>query len=545
MARVPTLIAATLLVTPVLGQRRGFPPVPVPPGNTITAEKVQLGKALFYEEQLSSTGTMACATCHVLERGGSDPRSSAPDSIHPGRDGMFRTRDDIHGSRGVVGNERDGHYRATQYFSLGEQVTTRKAPSVINAAYARSLFWDGRASETFRDPLTNGVLLPDRGALESQSVAPPMSDVEMAHFGQSWSDVVGRLRNAKPLALAASVPASLAAFLGNRSYPELFRLAFGTSDITPARFAMAVATYERTLISNGSRVDDFLRGNQNALTPQERRGHDLFTSRRTDCVACHGGPLQTDDRFHYTGVTAQGDDLGRFNVTHDPRDRGAMRTPSVRNVGLRAPYFHDGSARTLRDVVDFYDRGGDFGAPNKDRRIRPLRLSRDEKDALVAFLQAFTDPRVAAGQAPFDRPTLYSQSPRVPRHYGAGTAGSLNIVPAFIAHEPASLGNTAMTLGIDRGHGGSPALLALDVRPSVPGVNLLGVRVHLGLSGALTVLPAIVLHGNGPGAGWGSLVLAIPNQPVLRGATVYAQWLTLDTGLRAYAATDAVALTLF
>jgi cytochrome c peroxidase len=285
----------------------GLPPVPVPPGNPITPNKTLLGKALFFEEQVSATHTVACATCHGIRTGGgSDPRSLFPGSTHPGVDGLFGTRDDIRGSRGVIGKEPSGPYRATPFFGLAEQVTGRRAMTVVNAAFVPEAFWDGRARNAFVDPLTQAVVLPDRAALESQAVGPPLNTVEMAHFGQTWSDVVDRLTGATPLALASNVPAALAQFVANRGYPELFGMAFGTPDITPVRIAMAIATYERTLLAGQSPFDDFRAGNQNALTPQQQRGQQLFFSPQNACGQCHGGPLLTDNRFFYTGCSPSG-----------------------------------------------------------------------------------------------------------------------------------------------------------------------------------------------------------------------------------------------
>src|SRR6185295_10798056 len=131
-----------------------------------------------------------------------------------------------------------------------------------------------------------------------------------------------------------------------------------------------------------------------ALTALEQQGLQIFNGIGR-CNACHGGPFQTDNNFHYTGVRPQFEDLGRFNVTANPGDRGAMKTPGLRNVGLRAPYFRNGRMNTLSDVIDFYDRGGDFNAPNKPPTIAPIGLTAQQKSALLAFLtRPLTDPRV-------------------------------------------------------------------------------------------------------------------------------------------------------
>jgi cytochrome c peroxidase len=517
----------------------------VPTGNPVTTAKVQLGKALFFEEQISADRRMACATCHVMERGSSDPRASDPLSVHPGADGRFATRDDVRGSLGLVAREADGRYRKDAVFGLRPQVTDRRAMPVINAAFARELFWDGRSRGDLVDPVTRRVALTGPVALEVQALVPLASTIEMAHFGQRWSDVVDRLKAARPLALATQLPAALASFVGQHGYPELFRQAFGTNEITAVRIAMALATYQRTLISDRSRADDFLRGNRQALTAQEARGEQIFRSPQAACVACHGGPLGTDNRFHYTGVADPNADHGLEAVTRNPQDRGRMRTPSVRNVALRAPYFHDGSAPDLAAVVEFYDRGGNFNAPNKDLRIRPLRLSAADKVALVAFLQAWTDPRVAAAQAPFDRPRLWSEGPLQAQGFGAGTAGPGNFLPQLIAAEPALLGSTSMTLGLDRAVGGGVGLLAFDPTPSVNGFRFLGMQIHLGLSSALLLLPPSILPGNAAGEGWSSWPLPLPSDPKLSGLTLHAQSFVLDVNTLRFSATAGSSLPLF
>ena len=542
MHQTSFVVAIALSLTSMV-VAQGLPPVPVPAGNPITQSKVMLGKALFFEEQMSATHTVACATCHDLVRGGgSDVRAAGPGSVHPGLDGQFGTRDDIVGSRGVPGKLADGHYRATA-FGLADQVTGRRSMPVINAAYVVSAFWDGRASSTFRDPLTQAVLLNGNAALESQAAGPPMSDVEMGHFGQAWSDVVARLSRAQPLLLATNIAAPLLQFIAGRSYADLFALAFGSPDITPARIAMAIATYERTLLSDQSPWDDFQRGVPNALTPQQDRGRQLFFNGQTECSDCHGGALLSVNQFFYTGVAPQNEDLGRFTVTNNNADRGRMRAPTLRNVALRAPFFHNGSARTLREVVDFYARGGNFNANNRDGRIRGFGMSSTDRDALAAFLGAFTDPRVAAGQPPFDRPTLYAESNRGAAPYGHATIGSGGFTPGLIAIEPPHVGHATFALGLDRAYGGAAALLVLDATPNLAGQSLFGADVFLSLSSSAIYL-ATPTAGAGAGQGSASHVLSIPANIDLRGASLYAQWFVIDPGVSGLAATAAVGLTI-
>lgn len=499
-------------------------PPPQPPGNAITPSKANLGKSLFWDEQLSSTLTVACATCHMPETGGTDPRSIPGNflSTNPGPDGRFGTPDDITGSIGVPLTQADGHYLRDVIFRLDEQVGTRKAPVAINAGYSRNLFWDGRALEEFRDPLTNAVILQRGASLESQAASPPLNSTEMAHVGRDWNEIAQRVRPSSPLALAQDIPADLESWINGRPYDALFAEAFGTPEVTPARIIMAIATYERTLFTDQTPFDDFLDG-VGQLPPQEEQGRQLFIQFR--CNECHAGPLTSDDLFHNTGVRPPGEDLGRFNVTGDPQDRGRFKTPTLRNVELRAPYFHNGEMRTLEDVVDFYNRGGDFSSPNKDPRIRPLNMNSQQRSALLAFLRRpLTDARVASALPPFDHPTLNSDSGRGAEQVGVGRAGSGGFVPRLIAIEPPILGNGRFAVAIDAGRGGAGAIFVMD---KVDPLERFGApRVTLAPTGLIT--RSVTLDGAGPGDGSGSVVLSIPDQQDLDGVVLFGRWFVLD-----------------
>ncbi|MFN0008749.1 MAG: cytochrome-c peroxidase [Planctomycetota bacterium] len=508
------------------------PPPPPPPGNPQSPAKIQLGKLLFWDEQLSSTGTMACASCHVPERGGSDPRTdpALASSVNPGPDGLFGTPDDVRGSPGIVRSLTTGHYELSALFGLAPQVTGRKAPSSINAAYAPLLFWDGRAAGTFRDPVTNAIVLNAGAALESQAVAPLVSDVEMAHADRDWNQIVARVEESVPLRLSPSVPASLTTFVNGRDYPQIFQEAFGTPGVTPSRIAMAIASYERTQFSNQTPIDQFFGGNQGALTQLELQGQQVFISQQASCVTCHTGNLFTNQAFFYIGVRPQNEDLGRFAVTGNPADRGAMRVPSLRNVELRAPYFHNGSMATLEDVIDFYDRGGDFDAPNLPPTIRPLGLSAQQKTALAAFLRRpLTDARVASAQPPFDHPALYAGSAREPQVLGAATPGSGGFEPRTIALAPPAIGNGQFTVGVEKGLGGALAVLVLD-RTGAAGRPFGSRNLLLARHRAERTVTVLSLSGTGPGNGWGSVVLDIPGDPALVGAQMIGQWIVRDPG---------------
>ncbi len=512
-------------------------PPPAPAGNPVTAAKASLGKTLFWDEQMSSTLTVSCGTCHRPAAGGSDPRTIVNNarSRNPGFDNVFNTPDDVFGSPGVPLNNLDGTYSPSNSFGFNEQVTPRKAPSYLNAGLAfNGSFWDGRASNTFRDPLTNQVLLPDWASYESQILFPPINSGEMGHGDRNWTQVANQIASAKPLALAANIPPSLAEWINERTYPELFEEAFGTPEVTPARIAMAIATHERALFTDRAPLDRYASAIE-PLTAQEDRGREVFV--QVNCSFCHGGPLLSDQNFHNIGVRPQSEDRGRGAFTGNANDNGRFKTPTLRNVELRAPYMHNGRFQTLEEVVEFYNRGGDFNAPNKDPRVRPLNLSNEQKSDLVAFMKRpMTDSRVAAELPPFDRPQLYSESTRVPQIIGTGRAGTNGIVPKVTAIEPPILGNPSFTVGVSSALGNAQAVLVIDSND--PGVG--------------AVIPAtgsfarLAVNLSGTGNGFGSVSLAIPNNPALVGQTFYGRWYVMDAGAASgFAVSQAFRFTIF
>ena len=503
-----------------------LPPPPVPPGNPITLAKVNLGKTLFWDEQLSSSRTVACGTCHRAETGGSDPRSvnGAVAATNPGPDGVLGNADDLTGSPGVVQAVAGGAYEWATFFGLTPQVTSRHAPSHINAAYAPNTFWDGRAQGQFNDPVGGATILNAGGALENQASGPPVSSAEMGHLGRDWTNAAARIAAVKPLALAAFIPADLKTWIADRDYAALFDEAFGTPAVTAARIALAIATYERTLVSNRAKIDSVIAGTA-TLTPQETQGQNIFIA--SGCNGCHAGALFSDNQFHYIGVRPASDDPGRFAVTGAPGDLGAMKTPSLRNVGLRSSYFHTGRFRALEDVVAFYNRGGDFTAPNKPPVIRPLGLNPQQQAALVAFLRnVLTDPRVRDASAPFDRPSLYTDAELVPVVSGAGVPGSAGAEPVPVALEPALSGNPEFTVGVHGGLGGATARLVIDF--SEPAPSGAGQPPEAGPASTPFAEILTTLQGSGAGNGWGSATLAIPTDAALIGQTLHGRWFVTD-----------------
>ena len=515
------------------GATTGLNPPPAPAGNAVTATKAALGKALFWDEQLSSTRTVACGTCHIARGGGSDPRTliNGASARHPGADNIFGTPDDILGSPGVPLALANGSYEMSAAFGLREQVTKRRSMPHINSGYPNLLFWEGRASDTFRDPLTNAVVINNGAALESQSLEPPVSNVEMGHTARNWNDLAARVVAVKPLALAPSMPAALAAWMGERTYPELFNEAFGTPDVTPARIVMALATYERTLYSDRAPVDRL------DLTAEEMRGRQVFNA--NDCNDCHAAPLFGSNQLQNTGVRPSSEDTGRFAVTTNQNDLGRFRAVSLRNVELRAPYMHNGRFNTLEEVVEFYNRGGDFPGANTNRNeVRPRNLSAQQKADLVSFLKRpLTDPRVAAELPPFDRPQLYAESMRVPQIVGAGVAAANGQVPQAVALEPPLLGNPRFTVGVANATGGATATLVIDKDDPGASANI--------PASASFARASLLLSGTGAGNGFGSVGLAIPNNPALLGATLYGRWYIQESNAAGISVTPAFKFTVF
>jgi cytochrome c peroxidase len=287
--------------------------LPVPWDNPLTAARVELGRRLFFDRRLSRDGRLACASCHRPEHAFADDR---PVSI-----------------------------------GIGGRAGRRNAPSLLNRAYARALFWDGRTA-----------------SLEEQALGPLINEREL---GNTFSEIERRLG-------------------ADAAYRAAFRSAFDDDEISGRRIAQALASFERTLLSGDSAADRFELGDRNALSPAAARGRALFRG-QARCHLCHDGPLFTDDRFHNTGVSwgREPFDLGRFEVTGLDADRGAFRTPSLRDVARTAPYMHDGSITSLTAVVEFYDRGGNAN-PLIDDLIRPLGLTAAGQRDLVAFLEALT-----------------------------------------------------------------------------------------------------------------------------------------------------------
>jgi cytochrome c peroxidase len=353
-----------------------FPVVQVPAGNPMTAEKIRLGQALFYEEQLSSDDSMACGTCHQPDAGGGDPRAGAR---APGLDKKLQTRDDEFGSPGMFLQDPKGNRLAHALFGLERQVTQRNPPTVLGAAFFNTQFWDSRALPTFKN-LAGEVVLEEYASLESQAVGPMISSVEMGHDGRTWEELTAKLTAARPLVFASDVPKALSEFVGDEStYGPLFEKAFGSPDVTRERIAMAIASYERTLVPDQTPWD------LGTMTPRQQHGFEVFMHDRK-CDICH-----TSDNRMFTD--------GARRTVSLPFHGRPVKTPTLRNVGLRKRFMSGGQFDDLADVIAHYESVDFIHFDDDEQRV-----------ALIDFIaNALTDPRAANREAPFDRPTLRSE----------------------------------------------------------------------------------------------------------------------------------------
>lgn len=297
----------------------------VPKENPLTEAKLKLGKRLYFEKALSIDNTLSCASCHVPEKGFADPNQF---------------------SIGVKG-----------------QKGTRQAPTIINRAFSRKQFWDGRAA-----------------SLEEQALGPMTNPIEMGH------------PNTKSVATRLEKDAHYVA-----AFKEAFPAEGGAiNDVTIGR---ALASFERTIMSGNSPYDRFTQlKEQTAMSEAAQRGYHLFLG-KANCASCHVGFNFTDESYHNLGlgVNAKRPDLGRYAVSKLDGHQGAFKTPTLREIANTAPYMNDGSLKTLEEVIEFYDKGC---RDNKwlSAKIKPLGLTVQEKQDLVEFLKALSGEVVWYGK---------------------------------------------------------------------------------------------------------------------------------------------------
>jgi len=518
-----SVVSAAAVMLLAAGAMAQLGPVPVPPANQITEAKRVLGKALFWDEQLSSDNTMACGTCHTT-RGGSDLRNARMAGV----DGVLNTADDVFGSPGMNLADSANNFKPDAVFGFGKQITSRNSMSFLMAAYAPQTFWDGRGTSRFVDPVTGQQVIANGGGLESQAAGPPTNDTEMAHEQRNWGEITVKLADSRPLAAANAIPADVAAVLTNTTkYPALFAAAFGTPTITASRVAMAIATYERTTIPNDTPWDRFIAGQQNALTQGQIAGLQTFNA---NCAVCHvttNGQF-TGNGFRNVGLRPPAEDLGFQLTTGNANDRGKFKVPSLRNVGLRTRLMHNGqfvsvaNTTAIQAAVRFYVRAPG-AAPqfpdNRDPAMNAINFPPQAEPGLVDFLtNGLTDARVANQTFPFDQPSLASQRASArPTILPGGTPGTGGVVPQVLAVDPSFVGNDDFRIGVTGGLGGATARVLVSMDPPVNGRLMTGTESEF-----------MTLGGTGSGNGFGTLRSPIGANGVLNGRVMFYQWIITD-----------------
>jgi cytochrome c peroxidase len=298
-------------VTPEMPVPSGLPAIPWPEDNPYSPARAELGKILFFDGRLSSNGIVSCAFCH----------------------------------------EADHAFAGSTAFSKGVtgEPDPRHTPTLINRAWGKSQFWDGRAP-----------------TLESQVIVPVTNPIEM---GMTIEGVVQRIQ-------------------GIKGYAPLFAAAFGDRTISFDRFSKAIATFERTIVSGNSPYDRYVAGDKSALTKQQKAGLDFF-NRKGECAECHAGPNFTTEKFANLGIGMdhENPDPGRAVVTKRRGDFGKFKISTLRDLAHRAPYMHDGRFKTLGEVLDLYAKGG-LPNPHLDTRLTPFYLDDQTKRDLLAFLDS-------------------------------------------------------------------------------------------------------------------------------------------------------------
>jgi cytochrome c peroxidase len=326
--------------------------------NPLTRAKIELGRQLYFDTRLSADNSVSCASCH-----------------HPD----------------------EGYSRQTQFgIGIGGQIGGRNSPVSYNRILSAAQFWDGRAA-----------------SLEEQAVGPIANAIEMGNSHDACVETVKKIEG----------------------YRLQFERVFGAEGVTIDTIGKALASFERVLVSGPSPHDyqerlrpygrfseedfaemkkddpeDYARyeailaeAKAHPMSESARRGRELFFSDRVGCTGCHAGANFTDEKYHNLGVgmDKQEPDLGRYAITNQDADRGAFKTPTVRNVALSAPYMHDGSQKTLEEVVEWYNKGG-HPNPQLSQKVKKLNLTEQEKQDLVEFMKALTGPfpKVETGRLP-------------------------------------------------------------------------------------------------------------------------------------------------
>lgn len=481
----------------------------------------QLGKALFWDEQVSIDNTMACGTCHEPKYGGTDGRLGA---VNPnGNFGAFGVIPQAISIAGTV----DYGFLSPPSPQIDRSVTPVTPPTMIGAYVFNQLFWDMRSGPAFLDEIT-ALPIPNFGdwaALEDLSTHPPNSDVEMGHQGQLWASglLAKKLNTSYPLAMVdpSSIPADVVWISSmGAMYEKIFDIVFGShpqfgggGGVTRERFAMAVAHYQRTLIPDQAPID------LGTMTPSELNGFWLMD--RSGCFRCHsatgspqllGAGILADP---FDNAFSDGQSHG-INLPGQPR----RKTPTLRNVGLHKKFFSTGHGSdgisnvfvtSFNDLVDFYEHQ----PPGLNLQIGSPQ---DRIDFLNFLGNALTDPRVAAELPPFDRPKLYSETVTFEgNEYGVGTPSGGGPTPEIIANSPPLVVGSGASdwfkVGVGQTWPGSSAVLMISASPAAGPVIWVGPLV--------AAVPA-PLPTNADGIG--TVHMPFPLTTAVIGVPFYVQW---------------------
>lgn len=329
------LLSTTAIATEEISKWIRPTEVPQPADNKLTPQRIELGKFLYFDTRLSTSGKISCATCHHPESGWSD---------------LVKTPKAV-GHEGAVG--------------------PRNSPTVLNTAYQSHQFWDGRVR-----------------TLEQQALGPIEADVEM---NMPLDTLIPKLNKIK-------------------GYQELFKKAYPNSSgvITEDYLAKAIASFERTVVSQPSPFDSYISGDKKAISKDAQEGFKLFLN-KAHCVDCHDGFNFTDGSFHNIGLNdgeLNGKELGRYLVKRRAGWYGVFKTPTLRDITKSAPYFHDGSVQTLEEATSICGNGGRYkhNVKNKSLFMEDRDLTKDEIAKIVSFLDSLEGPNL-----PLTIPTKFPQ----------------------------------------------------------------------------------------------------------------------------------------
>jgi cytochrome c peroxidase len=307
-----------------------LPKVEFPKDNPYSEAKAKLGKMLFFDPRLSSSGQIACVSCH-------NPELAWTDNL-------------------------------TRAFGHNRQNSKRNSMTILNVAFAKPLFWDGRAK-----------------SLEDQSIFPIQDALEMNEHIEVAVDKINKIEG----------------------YQKLFAETFEDKKVSLINIQKAIATFERTIVSNESKFDKFISGKPDVFSDEEVLGLHLYRT-KANCISCHNTPYFSDNEFHNDGQTLFGtkdEDFGRYNVTKNKSDIGKFRTPTLREAGRTGPWMHHGHFPSLLDVIQFYNLGNpspiqkkyigtvkDSLIPKNSPILKKLDLSKDEIKSLIAFINTLSTP---------------------------------------------------------------------------------------------------------------------------------------------------------